>query len=63
LQRAQRLRQAVLRRAFTGQLAPQDPEDEPAIMLLERIRAERITSPRTSRKSAPRRGKGQYALW
>lgn len=39
--RAQNLRRAVLRRAFTGGLVPQDPADEPASALLDRIRAER----------------------
>jgi len=34
-------RQNILRAAFTGQLVPQDPSDEPASVLLERIRAER----------------------
>ncbi len=34
-------RQNILRAAFSGQLVPQDPNDEPAIVLLERIRAER----------------------
>lgn len=34
-------RQNILRAAFTGQLVPQDPNDEPASVLLERIRAER----------------------
>ncbi len=41
LKRAERLRQAVLKRAFAGELVPQDPDDEPASVLLERIRAER----------------------
>jgi type I restriction enzyme S subunit len=41
LKHAERLRQAVLKRAFEGRLAPQDPDDEPAEILLERIRAER----------------------
>jgi type I restriction enzyme S subunit len=41
LARAQRLRQAVLKRAFEGRLVEQDPEDEPASALLERIRAAR----------------------
>ena len=41
LQRAERLRQSILKRAFSGQLLPQDPEDEPASILLERIRAQR----------------------
>jgi type I restriction enzyme S subunit len=35
-------RQNILRAAFAGQLVPQDPNDEPASVLLERIRAERV---------------------
>ncbi len=34
-------RQNILRAAFAGQLVPQDPNDEPASVLLERIRTER----------------------
>lgn len=34
-------RQNILRAAFAGQLVPQDPNDEPASVLLDRIRAER----------------------
>lgn len=34
-------RQNILRAAFSGQLVPQDPNDEPASELLSRIRAER----------------------
>jgi type I restriction enzyme S subunit len=34
-------RQNILHAAFTGQLVPQDPNDEPASVLLQRIRAER----------------------
>jgi len=41
LKSAQALRQAILRHAFTGQLVPQDPNDEPAAELLQRIAAER----------------------
>ena len=41
LKRAARLRQAILKRAFSGRLVPQDPADEPASALLARIRAER----------------------
>jgi len=41
LARAQRLRQAVLKQAFEGRLVAQDPDDEPAAVLLERIRAAR----------------------
>ena len=41
LARARRLRQAVLKQAFEGRLVPQHLDDEPASVLLERIRAER----------------------
>ena len=35
------LRQRILDRAMRGQLVPQDPTDEPALVLLERIRREK----------------------
>ena len=41
LKRAETLRQAILKKAFAGQLVPQDPRDEPASALLDRIRTER----------------------
>ncbi len=41
LQQSTAQRQNILRAAFSGQLVPQDPHDEPASALLERIRAER----------------------
>jgi type I restriction enzyme S subunit len=37
------LDQAVLGKAFRGELVPQDPNDEPASVLLKRIKAERAT--------------------
>ncbi len=40
LARAYRLRQSVLKQAFEGNLVPQDPTDEPASALLERLKVE-----------------------
>jgi type I restriction enzyme, S subunit len=41
LRQAEALRQSILKKAFSGQLVPQDPNDEPASVLLERIQAEK----------------------
>ncbi|NNM70579.1 MAG: type I restriction endonuclease subunit S [Gallionella sp.] len=41
LQQAEALRQSILKKAFSGQLVAQDTNDEPASVLLERIKAER----------------------
>lgn len=38
------LRRSILAAAFSGQLVPQDPDDEPASVLLDRIRAERTAA-------------------
>ena len=47
LERAQRrsatLRRAILERAFRGELVPQDPSDEPASMLMQRIQTDRFS--------------------
>lgn len=45
--RAERLRQSLLERAFAGKLVPQDPNDEPASVLLERILHERTVQDAT----------------
>jgi len=44
LKRAARLRQCILKRAYEGRLVPQEPTDEPADKLLERIRQERTVT-------------------
>ncbi|MEQ9036943.1 MAG: restriction endonuclease subunit S [Silicimonas sp.] len=45
--RASALRQSNLKKAFSGHLVPQDPNDEPASALLERIKADRAKTPKT----------------
>ena len=45
-----RLESSLLAKAFRGELVPQDPNDEPASVLLDRIRAERAAVPKPGRK-------------
>ncbi len=42
LHKAEALRQSLLKQAFEGKLVPQDPNDEPAEKLLERIKQEKL---------------------
>lgn len=44
---------ALLAKAFRGELVPQDPNDEPASVLLERIRATRAEQPAAQRRPRP----------
>ena len=59
LEQAEVLRQSILRKAFSGQLVPQDPDDEPASILLEKIRLDRekavrgAPTARRKRKTTP----------
>jgi len=50
-----KLRQAILQLAVQGKLVPQDPKDEPASMLLEKIKAEkeRLVKEKKIKKSGP----------
>ena len=54
---ASALRQSILKRTYEGRLVPQDPDDEPASVLLERIRAEQQAERRRRmrRPAKPRR--------
>lgn len=58
-----RLRQSILKSAFSGTLVPQDPNDEPASMLLKRIAAEKAASatPPPVRRAGPRQKKRDTA--
>ena len=57
LRRAERLRQSILKCAFEGRVVAQDPNDEPASVLLERIRAERSSAGQA--QDSRRKGRGQ----
>jgi len=50
-----RLTPALLAKAFSGELVPQDPDDEPAGLLLERVRAARASEPTRPGKRGGRR--------
>ncbi len=56
LQQHTALTQSILAKAFRGELVPQDPADEPASVLLDRIRAERVAE-----VAKPRRRKREDA--
>ena len=53
LEKAEILRQSILKKAFSGQLVPQDPSDEPASKLLARIQAEKefVNTQKTSKSN------------
>ncbi|TGE13812.1 restriction endonuclease subunit S [Hymenobacter elongatus] len=64
LKRAERLRQSLLHRAFTGRLVPQDATDEPAAALLARLQAETAAAPAKGKAGRGRKAAGgQTALF
>lgn len=52
LDQSQAMRQSILQKAFSGQLVPQDPNDEPASELLARIKVEVANSKPIRKKKA-----------
>ena len=57
LLKIEKLRESILKKAFSGQLVPQDPEDEPASILLERIKDEKSARSQINKRTKRRREK------
>ncbi len=55
--RVEALRQSILKKAFAGELVPQDPHDEPASVLLSRIRTEREKVTRKNQSTKTKKGR------
>lgn len=56
---AAKLRASVLQQAVEGGLVPQDPDDEPSSVLLERIREERAELVKQKKAKASRGGESR----
>ena len=51
LEQSKTLRQSILKKAFEGKLVPQDPNDEPAEILLEKIKKQRLNKGKLFRRN------------
>ncbi|MDD5177542.1 MAG: restriction endonuclease subunit S [Sterolibacterium sp.] len=61
LQQAESLRQSILKKAFSGQLVAQDANDEPASVLLARIKAESAAQAAMAKQKKPQKAQTQPA--
>jgi type I restriction enzyme S subunit len=59
-ERAERVDRAILAKAFRGELVPQDPNDEPASVLLQRIKAQESPMKASERKKHARFRESTY---
>lgn len=62
LKQAERLRRSILKKAFEGKLVPQDSADEPASILLERIKKEKekLDAERKSKRKSRKKKHKKY---
>ena len=62
--RSNELDRSILAKAFRGELVPQDPNDEPAAVLLDRIRAEReqTSTPKQRGKTTRKNSSKQLSI-
>jgi type I restriction enzyme S subunit len=63
-EKSEQLDQSILAKAFRGELVPQDPNDEPAAQLLERIKAEREQQKpaQKTKRQSPKKDPAQLSL-
>ncbi|XXJ18893.1 restriction endonuclease subunit S [Desulfovibrio caledoniensis] len=62
IQQSEDLRKTILGKAFSGELVPQDPTDEPASKLLDRIKQERKNAPKPTRTRKPKTKKKRITM-
>jgi restriction endonuclease S subunit len=63
IRQGERLRQSILKKAFMGELVPQDPADEPAAVLLERIKRDKAAQPAGKKPGRRAARKKPAKLW